>query len=436
MAKLKLNFQTILFGVFGLFAVIAIIVFATTGGQSGAGGSAGTVTVWGTLPEEIVTPQIALYVSRFGDAVTIEYREFEEETFDESLLQALAAGQGPDLFFLSQDKILEHEDKVLVIPYENFPERTFNSQFIDEAQLFLTPSGVVAFPLLIDPMVMYYNRDILSSSFLVQPPEYWDDFLTFVPTVASQTESGEIIQSAVALGTFDNVNHAKDIFALLMLQLQNPIIARDADGEYVSTLRARSNNVSAADSTLRFLTSFSDPVKDSYSWNTSLADAKEAFLAGELAVYFGYASELQELRRRNPNLNFDVTLMPQIRNTQGAQLQMTHGKMYGLAISRISDNIGGAFNVANAFSSPDFVQFLSNNTILPPIRREVLAQRPNDPFFSLFYDAAIISRSWLDPDPEETDGIFRDLIRNHASGALNPFDNINQADAAIKELLP
>lgn len=430
--KIKLNFQIVLIGIFAVFMVIAIIMFAATGGRSGASGLAGTVTIWGTLPTEIVNQQIGGYINEFGDDLNIRYVLKNEATFDDELLQALAAGTGPDLFFLPQDKILEHQDKILTVPYENFPERTFRNQYIDEAGLFLTPSGVIAFPFMVDPMVMYYNRDLLSASFLVEPPEYWDELLTFTPQVSVQTESGQLIQSAVALGTFDNIAHAKDIFTLIMMQSGNPIVGRNSRGELVSALNVPINNVQVAESALRFYTDFADPAKETYSWNTAQRNSRDAFISGQLAVYFGYASELQDLRRANPNLNFDVTLMPQ---TRGMSTKMTIGQLHGLAISRASQNVLAAFNVANTFSMPAYTENLSNLTLLPPIRRESYATRPADPFFALFYDSGVIARGWLDPDPEMTSAIFRNLIRNQNSGSLDLFDNIRQADAAINEIL-
>ncbi len=42
-----------------------------------------------------------------------------------------------------------------------------------------------------------------------------------------------------------------------------------------------------------------------------MSDSKNMFLAGDLALYFGFASELDDLKNKNPNLNFDVTLFPQ-----------------------------------------------------------------------------------------------------------------------------
>src|SRR5690606_38217983 len=107
------------------------------------------------------------------------------------------------------------------------------------------------------------------------------------------------------------------------------------------------------ESALRFYTNFSNPSQESYSWNAALRNSRDAFLAGELAIYFGYASEIQGLRQQNPNLNFDAALMPQTRDVATT---MTFGKMYGFAIARATPNISTAFTVASTLTTPNYIK--------------------------------------------------------------------------------
>lgn len=44
----------------------------------------------------------------------------------------------------------------------------------------MTKDSIIAFPLTIDPLVMYWNRDILSNAGIVKPPAYWDEIYSIV----------------------------------------------------------------------------------------------------------------------------------------------------------------------------------------------------------------------------------------------------------------
>ena len=57
-------------------------------------------------------------------------------------------------------------------------ERDFKNTYIEEGELYLAANGILGLPITVDPMVMYWNRDIFSSAAIAAPPSYWDEFLT------------------------------------------------------------------------------------------------------------------------------------------------------------------------------------------------------------------------------------------------------------------
>jgi hypothetical protein len=54
---------------------------------------------------------------------------------------------------------------------------------------------------------------------------------------------------------------------------------------------------------------------------------------------------------------------------------------------------------------------------------------------SLLDYEANISRAWIDPDPAETDGLFRDMIENTVSGALKAAEAVQRADKQLGVIL-
>jgi hypothetical protein len=105
----------------------------------------------------------------------------------------------------------------------------------------------------------------------------------------------------------------KEILATLFFQSGNNITERSPVTGEVSAvidkdLEKEFEDASGTptESVLDFYTSFANPSKSLYSWNRSLPNSENAFLNGDLAFYFGYASEIKRIQDKNPNLNFDV----------------------------------------------------------------------------------------------------------------------------------
>ncbi|MBP6925796.1 MAG: extracellular solute-binding protein [Candidatus Pacebacteria bacterium] len=429
------NFQTILLIVFGVFIAAGMAIFS---GFIPVGEKAseqqvlsGELTIWGTFPPGFFKTYFDPLTQEY-DGLILNYVSKNPDTYYDELVQALAAGVGPDLFFLDHNRIVEHKNKVLPVPYENYPKETFLNQFVDEAQLYLTPEGILAFPFLGNPLVLYYNRDLMNNSFILEPPKYWDELLTMAPMLTQKNETGQITRSAIALGTATNVNHNKDIIATLAMQGEVPLVSQATDGSFVESFYGANPDGSIA-SALRFYTSFADPQQTHYSWNTSLRNSQDAFVAEDTVMYIGYASEMQAIRSQNVNLNFNVALLPQTRD---GKLQLTTARMTGLAISKQSQNVATAFNLAVMLTNPDYNAIFSESFLLPPVRREVLqANVPAEPFMRVFYNSIIISRAWWDPRPEVTDTLFARMITQTLSRLQEPEGTVREARAELRRLL-
>lgn len=416
------TFQIILLGVFGFFILIGFASFMLFKGK--AASQAVDVTLWGTLPETEVMSAIGAVIS---DSMKITYVKHDERTFDEVFVNALASGTGPDLVLLSEDSIYRHKDKLLLVPYESFPVRDFKESFIEEGEIFLWGQGSIALPFRINPLVMYWNRDLFSNAGLVVPPKTWGEFLSLVPKLTRRDRASNITQSTIGIGEFRNVNHAKHILSALFLQSGNPVVVMAGD-RLTSSLNGQ--NIAAA---VDFYTEFADPVKALYSWNRSLPDSKTMFLSGDLAVYFGFADEYFEFQSKNPNLNFDVALLPQPAD---APLRKTAGRLTGIAISRLSPNPAGALRAAIALSGSPAISALSSASGLPPVRRDLLAQKPADnAVLGIFFDSAVIARSWFDPNPLQSGRIFENMIESITSGRSETGAAISRAHEELDLLL-
>jgi maltose-binding protein MalE len=265
---------------------------------------------------------------------------------------------------------------------------------------------------------------------VVYPPATWDDMTSLVPTLVKKDNTNKIIQPAIAFGHFSNVTNAKDILAALFMQAGNPII-KENNGVFNSVLDASIGNYNLP-SVLKFYTDFADPSQTVYSWNASFPNSNDAFSNENLAFYFGFASELQSLVNKNPNQNFFVAGMPQIKN---ASFKLTGAHVVGLAISSFSKNFNTAFTAASLMATGDFAAKFALATGVAPARRDLLAIKPIDAYSPIFYNSALYAKSWLDPSPNDTNNIFSGMINNVLSGNLSVSDAIKDASSKMNLLL-
>jgi ABC-type glycerol-3-phosphate transport system substrate-binding protein len=156
------------------------------------------------------------------------------------------------------------------------------------------------------------------------------------------------------------------------------------------------------------------------------------FLSGDLAFYFGFASEFKSLRERNPNLNFDVTVIPQ---SSGTSINSVYGKMHILSVVKNSQKVAAAFNAIQILNSKENSELLSQTTNLPSVRRDLLVNVPNSNIGQNINTSSLISKVFLDPDTNKTKGIFSDMIEGYVSGRMSLSQAISNIDTQINLLL-
>jgi len=422
-------FHTILLISFGSLAIAGVLVFALAVGNDDKN-TVGPINIWGTLDGgalSVILQGIA-EVNPIFKAVT--YEEKDEATFEAELTTALANGLGPDLFLLRQDYIFRDAGKVVPIPPDTLSVSQFQDTFIDAANPYYSTNGALGIPLLVDPLVLYWNRDLLSSAGLVKPPAYWSD-LTGLP-LTQKNDSGAIVKSMIAFGEARNIPNAKDILSALILQAGGTITAVDVSGNLVAALSSTmESGLSAADNALRFYTKFADPSDEEYTWSRSLPDARTAFAAGDLALYVGFASEEPLIAQMNPNLNFAIAPLPQVKDSER---KVNVGRVYALAITRTGQNPNGALTIASNLAAFDNAKLISEKLGIPSALRDVLAASAEGNM-GLFNKQAILARSWRDPDPEKTEIIFRDMIERVTSGAAPAPDALQRAHQELEHIL-
>ncbi|MEK7463967.1 MAG: extracellular solute-binding protein [Patescibacteria group bacterium] len=430
------KFQIILTSIFVLFIIIGVILFATyKGGDSQT--TLPSITVWGTFPESLLTKYVTKLNITRPVPLKIEYTQISEVNFDKAFIEALARGLGPDAILVSQDLLHKHEDKVVPIPYSVLSQRDFQNTFVSQAELYLHSTGVLALPFMLDPLVMYWNRDTFTNAGVAVFPRFWDEFSAIGQRINQKDVNSNVRKTVISLGEFNNLAHAREVLGVLFLQAGNPVTYRESDSLAMASALGSRGYVGLTSSlpALNFFTKFSDPRNPDYSWNRSLPNSKSFFLSGNLATYIGFASELLDIRQKNPNIDFDVAPLPQAR---GGQNKATFGTMYGFSIVRSSADANSAFAVLSELLTPSSLSEMVTMSYLPPVRRDMIASGSSDPYLSIFYDSALISKGWLDTNKAESYRIFQDIVESVTSGKKNASqalqDGSDELDLSLKDI--
>ena len=428
MTKLS-TFQIVLLAVFGALGIAGILIFALAVGQND-GEQWGSVEIWGTFPADAVSGVLQDAAEIDPRLQQVSYVEKDPAEYESIITDALAGGSGPDLFFLRQDYATKDAPKISPFPKEWLSRTDYQKTFVEATYPFSTSVGTLAIPLMVDPLVLYVNSDILNENGYAEPPAYWDEIQSMAERITVRNESGGIQKSTIAFGTAANIANAKAIVSTLILQAGGAITVQNDAGEIMPMLSGSGQDAGKAESALRYYTEFADPSKVDYTWNRSLPEGQRAFIAGDVALYVGFASGEGDIAAANPTLNFTIARLPQIRN---GERQANVARVWGLAATRTSDNLSGAQAVASILGSTEVSRIFSRAFTLSSARRDVLRE-PAEGYADLFNRETLIARSWLDPDPQKTDVIFSAMIEHITSGSLRLSDAIQRANQEMAQI--
>lgn len=417
-------FQIILLAVFVIAAIGGLVAFSLFKGNSGPNGGPAVLEVWGAFPSTAFSTATA---DLSGDDFKITYTEIPATRFEQAFIEALAAGRGPDAIILPADLVVRHSDKIVPIPLDTLSERQFKDSFVEATEVFFSPKGAIAVPLTVDPLVAYWNRDRFGAAGVARPPRYWDELITGAPKLVVRNRLGQIESAAVSFGEYRNITNAKEILAALFFQSGGKLVSRGAEG-FVVSLEDWANSGSA----LGFFTEFANPVKRLYSWNRGLPPSRELFASGDLALYFGFASEYAGLREKNPHLNMSATPFPQTRDSK---LVVTFGKAWGLAALKTGKNPAGAMRLGFALADSARAGKLADALGTVPPLRALLERKQESAAKSVFYEAVLQARGFLDPNPTESAKLFQSVVEDITGGRGQLTSGVGDLRSGLERLL-
>ena len=430
--------KKILFILIGVISVAVFITFILVIKNIGGTGNlqSTAVTFWGVYDDHTAFDQVIQDYKTLHPGVSVKYQLFSYDTYEQQLINALAAGTGPDIFMIHNTWLPKHGDKLTALPASIpglkqplFTIQDYQSQFVDVATRDLTyQNQIYAVPLYVDTLALYYNKDLFNNAALTRPPMTWDEVNADVPTLTRFDTQGNITQPGIALGTARNINRSTDILMDMMIQSG---VKMASDDNLSATFGATVDGQRVGELALQYYTDFANARKQTYSWNDSQHYSIDAFTEGNLAMMIGYSHNTKIIKAKSPRLNFAVAPMPQaslsnIRN---------FANYWAAGVSKTSKNTNEAWQFLAYLSSKNGESAYLNATGRPAARRDLIDLQRSDPELGVFAVQALTARSWFQADNVAIENIFADMIDDINFNRATIPDAISRAQARVTVLM-
>lgn len=421
-----------------------------------------TLTIWRVFDNDTTMRQIMDAYRALHPNISFQYRELRVDEYEDELLRAFAEGKGPDIFCIHNTWIGEYESLIrplpssLSIPYSEtrgtikketvytlkeeptISQRAIKSDFVDIVAQDVIRSykandreeardRVFGLPLGVDTLALYFNKDLLNSAGIAEPPLTWTEFQEDVTKLTRVGANDKIIQSGAAIGTSRNVERAFDIVSLLMMQNGEQMISERGRASFATESEAGYLGGEA----VRFYTDFANPLKQVYSWNDSQPSSFEAFANGTSAFFFGYSYHEQLIRTANEKLNFSISPMPQIEGGK----TVNYANYWVETVAKSSDAGDWAWDFVQFATSKERVTSYLQSAKKPTARRALISTQMDDEVLSVFVGQTLTAKSWYHGyNASVAEDALLDLVDAYLSGA-DPERALRDAENKVNQTL-
>ena len=390
-------------GIFVLFTGIDIFPSGEEGKEAGSTAlrqrtMEGTLIVWGLFDAQTnYTDAIEAFTARYP-TMTVEYKRFTSETsYKQELIDALAAGKGPDIFMIRNTDLGQYVDKTVPLSLEALPRSTLDSIFPEVVgEDFVREEGIYALPLTIDTLALIYNKDHFNQAAIIFPPETWSELQAIIPDLVQYNEDGSVRRRGIAIGgSNENVDNGSHLLELLVLQ------ERAIQGQGFAITSPESERA------MSFYTQFAAP-GENRTWEISRKNSVETFAAGDTAIIFNYHRTLKDIKRKNGILKIGIAPMLQIENTN---IPVAYPRYWGYVVAAQSTVQTPAWDfITRMTTDPDRADAYAIKANAPPALRVLIDKYKDDPERGVFARQALIARSWGKIDGEMIDDAFSRAI--------------------------
>lgn len=258
----------------GTLALAAALTVSACGSSDTAGGDSGatTITFWSPSLWVNDEAQMIALVDEFNesqDEVFVEYTVLQWADGRDKIKQAVAAGTGPDVFFINAglDSALAEGERLLPVEQLGITDAEL-AAFTPLIEANVYEDELLAVPLYFETMMLLYRPDILAEYGFDAPPATWAQLQDTAATITE--ESGGEVLGYQLKGMDDHLN---------AINLTWQMFFQQAGGQLVTDGRSSQYSPEGIEA-LEFLREF-------YDSGTSRigVSAQQGFASGEVAMY-------------------------------------------------------------------------------------------------------------------------------------------------------
>ncbi len=386
-----------------------------------------TLTYWRVWDDKDAFDEIIAAYQALHPNITIEYRKFRYDEYEQELLDALAEDRGPDIFSIHESWLRKYQSKISPMPAKitmvyQHTEGSLKKEVVSELKTTATPTlreikqnfadavyqdavideRVYGLPLGLESLVLFYNRDILNAAGIAEIPTNWEDFQTAVQKTTRFDSKENIVQAGAALGTGSNIERSFDIASILMMQNGATMMS---GGQ--TAFGKGSNQVYPGIQALQFFTDFSSPTKTVYTWNKDMNPSLDSFLSGQLAFFFGYNYHIPTIKSRAPRLNFGIAPIPQIN----AGSPVNYASYWLETVSQKSPHTNEAWDFITFATAKEQAASYLTKTSKPAALRALISTQANDENIYAASTQTLTATSWYDgKDPLAAETAFKEML--------------------------
>ena len=432
-----------------------------------------TLEVWGVFDDSSDYLSIFKTYQEMNPLINaIRFRKFTIEEYESELLNALAAGQGPDIFMINNAWLTDYKDKIASAPPSLVSEQLFRKTFADVVIEDSLIDGVVwSAPLSVDALALYYNKDLFNAAGITAAPKTWQDFNSIVEKLTKVDSFGNIIQAGASMGTAKNINRSIDILTLLMLQSGAVMTNKESTTAVFTSVTGKNSKgdpFSAGFRALEFYTDFARPNKTIYTWNNRQHYSIDSFVEGRVGMMLNYSWHYNTIARKNEKLRFAVAKVPQVNPDKPVNVanywtyvvslnkqQPTDMENASLITNKVRIHEAweflkymtmtskGKFEIIHGISgksktvvsSIDPAEDYLKETKKPAARKDLLSKQLADPILEPFAYGALNAHSWKRKNAIAVEGVFAQMIEDVVSGRSDIKSSLFTAASRVNQLL-
>lgn len=434
--------------------------------------------IWGAVDDSQAFGKIIDEYKKINPYVgNITYRKMVYDDYKKDVVDALASGQGPDIFLINNNWLPYFKNKIEPAPSYLLNEAGVQASFVDTVdQDFVSEGSVYALPLSVDSLALYCNKDLFNAVGLTSYPTTWEEVKGVVKKLTKIDEVGIIKQSGLAMGTTSrNINRATDVLSLLMLQSGAKMTNEEKNAAtFNDPVFKAGNSERVGEEALKFYTQFADSNSpETYTWNPSLHYSVDAFGEDTVAMMVNYSWQTSAVKLKNSKLNFTVVPIPQMPDQKpltfasytgfavtknkmlpksvNAQNQIPAGSDYNKLriheawqfIKFLTMKNGGTVTLMNAVSGTskafpmaiDPASDYLKATERPAARKDLIETQKNIPILGTFALGNLTATSWYQTDPESISAILDESIDAINKGSISPYKALELAAQRVTQLM-